>query len=145
MGMPLEAQPGIDDHSRTVNVGLVNVESKEETTNNSEFSFNLHWKTFVEIAVGVLIILYLARRLVRYIKNKKEKSKKKKSMKLKEIVQDAHRPSAPTENPYSNTFPVAVSTIKNNSSFPNRDIALKVLQEPMNSQIVPIFSSNLYD
>ena len=146
MGMPTEAQPGIEDKSRTVNVGLVNYENKEETTNETEFNINLHWKTIIEIAVGVLIIIYITRRLIRYFKNKKQKTTEKKSIKLKEIMKEAHRPSAPAENPYNAPFPVAVSTIKNNStSFPKRDMAIKVLQEPLTNQIVPIFSSNLYD
>ena len=102
MGMPMPAagKPTLDDHSKTINLGLVNVDTKEETTNNNQFMVDFNWKTFVEIAVGLLIILYVTRRLVRHLKQKKEKSKKKKSIKLKEIVQDANKPTAPPENPF---------------------------------------------
>ena len=149
MGMPAEViQPGIEDKSRTVNVGLVNYENKEETTNETEFNINLHWKTIIEVVVGVLSFIFITRRLIRYFKNKKAKTVEKKSIKLKEIMKEAHKPSAPApaENPYHAPFPIAVSTIKNNSnSFPKRDMSIKVFQEPLSNQIVPIFSNNLYD
>ena len=69
----------------------------------------------------------------------------KKSSKLKEILQDANKPTAPPENPFKQTFPVAIPTTKMNPSYGNREIALQVLQDPQKNQLVPIFSSNLYD
>ena len=151
MGMPKEVmQPGIEDKSQTVNVGLLNYENKEEMTNETNFDINIHWKTIIEVVVGVLILVYITRRLIRYFKNKKAKTVEKKSMKLKEIMKES-LPSAPTpaENPYHPPYPIAVANIKNNSnsnSFPKREMpTIKVLQEPLSNQIVPLFSNNLYD
>ena len=68
MGMPLPAagKPTIDDHSKTINLGLVNVDTKTETTNSNQFMVDFNWKMLVEIAVGLLIILYVTRCLVSY-------------------------------------------------------------------------------
>ena len=147
MGMPLPeaGKPTIDDHSKTINLGLVNVDTKSETATSNKFMVDFNWKMLVEIAVGLLIILYVTCRLVRYCKKKRQKSKMKKSSKLKEILQDANKPTAPPENPFKQTFPVAIPTTKMNPSYGNREIALQVLQDPQKNQLVPIFSSNLYD
>ena len=60
MVMPLpEAGKTIDDHSKTINLGLLNVETKSETATTNKFLVDFNWKMMVEIAVGLLIILYV--------------------------------------------------------------------------------------
>ena len=152
MGLPKEViQPGIEDKSQTFNVGLLNYESKEETTNTNNFDIKFHWKTIVEVILGFLIVIYIAKRLIRYCKSKKAKASQKKNLKMKEIMKET-LPSAPTpaENPFHPPYPIALANIKNNAnsnSFPKRDIpTIKVLQQDtIPNQIVPLFSNSLYD
>ena len=153
MGVPKEViQPGgIEDKSQTYNVGLLNYESKEETTNTNTFDIEFNWKMLVEIVLGFLIVVYILKRLIRYCKSRKQKASKKKSLEMKEIMKET-MPSAPVpaENPYHPHYPVALTHIKNNAnsnSFPKRDIpTIKVLQQDtIPNQIVPLFSNSLYD
>ena len=80
MGLPKEVtQPGIEDKSQTFNVGLLSYESKEETTNTNNFDIEFHWKTIVEVILGFLIVIYIAKRLIRYCKSKKAERAKRKT------------------------------------------------------------------
>ena len=78
----------LDDHSSTVNLGLINMESKSETDTRCKYS-RLTVKKYIEIGVAILIVIGAARAIYRYLKKKKTKSSNKKKNQLKEIVVEA--------------------------------------------------------
>merc|ERR1712081_7860 len=78
----------MDDHSSTVNLGLINMESKSETDTTYENS-GLTAKEYIEIALAILIVLGAARIIFRYLKKKKTKAAKKKKNQLKDLVVEA--------------------------------------------------------
>ena len=78
----------LDDHSSTVNLGLINMESKMESDIKYEYN-GLTVKEYIEIGLAILIVISAARAIYRYIKKKKTKSSNKKKNQLKEIVVEA--------------------------------------------------------
>ena len=77
----------LDDHSSTVNLGLINMETKSETDTKYEDS-GLTVKEYIEIGLAILIVIGAARAIFRYLKKKKTKSANKKNQ-LKELVVEA--------------------------------------------------------
>ena len=67
----------LDDHSSTVNLGLINMETKSETDTTYENS-GLTVKEYIEIGLAILIVIGAARAIFRYLKKKKTKSANKK-------------------------------------------------------------------
>ena len=66
-----EGKPLVDDHSKTTNLGLINIKSKNETENMNHF-MGLGLKEIMEIVLAILVILYATRVVVKYLKNKKQ-------------------------------------------------------------------------
>ena len=63
----------LDDHSSTVNLGLINMEMKSETDTMYENS-GLTAKEYIEIGVAILKVIRAARVIFRYLKKKKTKA-----------------------------------------------------------------------
>ena len=153
MGVPKEViQPGsggIEDKSQTYNVGLLNYESKEETTNNSTFDFEFNGKVLVELIVGFLIVVYILKRLLRYCKSKKQKASKKKSLEMKELMKET-MPTAPhpVQSPYHPHYPMALTHMKNkanSNTFKEIPIIKAIQQDSIPNAVMPLFPNSLYD
>ena len=80
----------MDDHSSTINLGLLNMESKTESDTKNEY-YGLTFKEYVEIGLAVLIVLYAGKALYRHLKKRRMKSSNKKKTQLKEIVELLHQ------------------------------------------------------
>ena len=78
----------LDDHSSTVNLGLINMESKSETDTRYEYS-GLTVKEYIEIGLAILIVIGAVRAIYRYVKKKKIKSTNKRKNQLKDIMVEA--------------------------------------------------------
>ena len=145
MGYNKDKAHNMDDHSSTYNVGLLNFDSKSESETEYQYS-GLSTKEYVAIAVGILIVAYAGRRLIRYINKKKKKTSAKKATVLKEIVEEATKPPTtyPTAPPQTMTtsFGQPVTTI----AIPqNQQKALEKAVIPVNMSRMPIFSNSLYE
>ena len=96
----------MDDHSSTVNLGLINMETKSETDTTYESS-SFTTRDYIEIALAILIVLGAVRTLFRYLKKKKTKAAKRKKNQLKELVVEA---TGPTQGmiikPFQKTLPM---------------------------------------
>ena len=82
----------LDDHSSTVNLGLINMDTKSEKDTTYENS-GLTAKEYIEIGLAILIIIRAARVIFRYLKKKKTKASNKKKNHLKELVVEATGPT----------------------------------------------------
>ena len=82
----------LDDHSFTVNLGLINIETKSETDTMYE-SNSLTTRKYIEMALAILILLGAVRTIFRYLKKKKAKAAKKKKTQLKDLVVEAAGPT----------------------------------------------------
>ena len=82
----------LDDHRSTVNMGLINMDTKSETNTTYENS-GLTAKEYIEIALAILIVLGAARIIFRYLKKKKTKAAKTKKNQFKELVVEATGPT----------------------------------------------------
>ena len=120
----------LDDHSSTVNLGLINMESKSETDTRYEYS-GLTVKEYIEIGLAILIVIGAARAIYRYLKKKKTKSSNKKKNQLKEIVVEA---TGSTQGmvlkPFKQTMPMQ-QRIQTATMSPNQ-------QQKVDNQIVPL-------
>ena len=67
----------LDDHSSTINLGLLNMESKTESDTKYEYN-GLTFKEYLEIGLAILIVLGAARALYRYLKKRRTKTSSKK-------------------------------------------------------------------
>ena len=153
MGVPKEViQPGsggIEDKSQTYNVGLLNYESKEETTNNSTIDFDFNWKVLVELTIGFLIVVYILKRLHRHCKSKKQKANRKKSIEMKELMKES-MPTAPhpVQSPYNQHYPMALTHMKNkanSNTFKEIPIIKAIQQDSIPNAVMPLFPNSLYD
>ena len=141
MGYKKDNAHSMDDHSSTYNVGLLNFDNKTESETENEYT-GLSTKEYIAIAVGIVIIIYAGRRIIRYInKNKKKKSAKKATV-LKEIVEEATKPSTAPPQMMTTQFGPPVTT----KAIPQtRKKTMENAIIPVNMSRMPIFSNNLYD
>ena len=75
-------EPGtkLDNHSSTINLGLLNMESKTESDTKYEYN-GLTFKEYLEIGLAILIILG-ATALYRHLKKRRTKTSNKKKNQL---------------------------------------------------------------
>ena len=137
----------IDDHSNSVNFGLVNLESKSKSETSYEtFYQGLGWKELIELVIGVMIIIYVAILVKRFLNKRKKKQKDTKSVKMSELIKRATQPTAPPPPPLPPTpFPQSFSIAIPQAKMPPMDMTMKMLEDT-SAKITPItFSSKLYD
>ena len=120
----------LDDHSSTVNLGLINMENKTESDARCKYN-GLTVKEYIEIGLAILIVIGAARAIYRYLKKKKTKSSNKKKNQLKEIVVEA---TGSTQGmvlkPFKQTIPIQ-QRIQTTTMSPNQ-------QQKVENQIIPL-------
>ena len=74
MGMndPEAKAPEMEDNSKNINVGLINMEEKSST---SYKFYGIRWSDLLEICLGILVILYVTKLVFKYIKKKRRVAK----------------------------------------------------------------------
>ena len=145
MGYKNKDAHSMDDHSSTINLGLLNFDNKSESETENQFT-GLTTKEYIAIAIGIILVAYAGRRLIRYINKNKKKSSAKKANVLKEIVEEATKPptTSPTAPPQMMTtqFGPPVTTVAIPQS---QKKTIENAMIPINMSRLPIFSNNLYD
>ena len=115
-----------DDNSSNVNLGLFNIETKNETDTEIENS-GLSIREYIEIALAIIIVLGTIRLIFRYLKKSKAKAAMKKKNNLKELVVSA---TGPGQGVYLKNF---------NQQLPMKQIIQNPQQEQnLDTQLVPI-------
>ena len=93
MGMESDtSHNSFDDNSSNVNLGLINIESKNETDTEIHNS-GLSIREYVEIAVVIIIALGAICTIYRYFKQRRAKAALKKKNSLKEMMVSTTIPS----------------------------------------------------
>ena len=140
----------VDNHSKPLNIGLVNVESKPESDTVNEY-FRPTWKECVELALAILIVLYGVRALYGHMKKKQTKSSKKKMLQLKTIVEEATASQQPTiQPPFSTAISIQTITLPPVLK-PATTMEMKALTNeskqlvPVHVSRIPLFNASLYD
>ena len=132
-----KTQKTLDDHSSTVNLGLINMEMKSETDTKYEDS-GVTAKEYIEIGLAILIVLRAARIIFRYLKKKNTKAAKKKKNQLKELVVEA---TGPTQGMFIKPFKWMLP-IQHRIQTPSQQQKIDTQLVPINlerdKQIVPI-------
>ena len=141
MGMtdPEAKAPEMDDNSNNINVGLINLEEKSATS--YEF-YGIRWTDLLEIALGILAIIYVAKIIYNYIKKKRQVAKLNKNLELKELVQEASAPQGPAPPAYSQ--PQTRQLPQGLCQSP-MDFAIQAMHDSNTRAVVPVFSNTLYD
>ena len=123
----------IDDHSSTINLGLLNIKSKTESYTKYEYN-GLTFKEYIEIGLAIVIVLGAARALYRYLKKRKTRTSNKKKNQLKEIEVEAR---------------IQTTTMSPNQSqkMENQLVPVNIERKnqlvPVNKSRLPLFSSAL--
>ena len=136
MGMNApEKDTEMEDNSKNLNIGLINMEEKNSTI--YEF-YGIRWSDLLEICLGIIVILYITKLVFKYIKKKRRIAKINKNIKLKELVQEASAPQGLPPPAYSQpqSRPLSKSPIQ---------FAIQAMHENNSRAVVPIFSNALYD
>ena len=114
-----------DNNSSNVNLGLINIESKNETDTEIQ-NRGLSVREYVEIAVVIIIALGAIRTIYRYFKQRRAKSALKKKNNLKDILVSATGPGQG----------MFVKTI--NQQIPMKEMSQNPQEENLERQLVPV-------
>ena len=125
----------MEDKSENLNIGLINVEEKNSTSN--EF-YGFRPSDILEICLGIFFILYISKLVYKHIRKRKRAARTNKNMELKELVQEAATTQATSPPAYS--YPQSTPMSKTPIQF-----AIKAMHENNLKAVVPIFSNSLYD
>ena len=133
----------IDNHSKSYNLGLVNLEntSESETTTANMYT-NMTWRQLVELAVCCMILIYLIVKIKQFIKKRKNKKTISKSMKMSELVKNATSiPSAPPPPPppppsFPTNFTIAI---------PPKKLPIAPIMQMIEDTPAITFPNRLYD
>ena len=103
----------IDNHSKSYNLGLVNLEnSSESETTTANIYANMTWKQILELVVCCMILIYLIVKIKQFIKKRKNKKTISKSVKMSELVKNAtsipSAPPPPPPPPFPTNFTIAI-------------------------------------
>ena len=126
MGMESDtSHNSFDDNSSNVNLGLINIESKNETDTEIQNS-GLSIREYVEIAVVIIIALGDIHTIYRYFKQRRAKAALKKKNSLKELMVSATGPGQG----------VFLKTI--NQQIPMKEMSQNPQEENLERQLVPV-------
>ena len=141
MGMndPEAKAPEMEDNSKNINVGLINME--EKSSMSYEF-YGIRWSDLLEIGLGILVILYVTKLVFKYIKKKRWVAKINKNIELKELVQEASAPQGPAPPAYSQ--PQSRQLPQGLCKSP-MEFAIQAMHDNNSRAVVPVFSNTLYD
>ena len=126
-----------DDNSSNVNLGLFNIETKNETDIEIE-NLGLSIREYIEIAIAIIIALGAIRIIFRYLKKRRAKAAMKKKNNLKELVVSA---TGPGQGVFLKTFNQQLpmkQMIQNHQQEQNLDTQLVPINQQKNNQIVPV-------
>ena len=119
------SQNSFDDNSSNVNLGLINIESKNKSDTEIQ-NPGLSVREYVEIAVVIIIALGALCTIYRYFKQRRAKSVLKKKNNLKDILVSATGPGQG----------MFVKTI--NQQIPMKEMNQNPQEENLERQLVPV-------
>ena len=142
-----EQRNSFDDNSKNFNLGLINIEEKNES-DVENINEGISTREWLEIGVIIIIVLGILRVIYRYCRKKKKKSEKKSQNKkkkvLKEVIESVNTPNQEMMLKTITTQVPAKITSQENTEKQIVPYSEKEMPISVNVSRLPMFPSSFY-
>ena len=142
-----EQRNSFEDNSKSLNLGLINIEEKNES-DVENINVGLSTREWLEIGVLLIIVLGILRVIYRYCMKKKKKSEKKSQSKKKEVLKEViESVNTPNQEMMLKTITTQVpAKITNQENTEKQVVPYVEKQMPVSVNVsrLPLFPSSFY-
>ena len=142
-----EQRNSFEDNSKSLNLGLINIEEKNES-DVENINVGLSTREWLEIGVLLIIVLGILRVIYRYCMKKKKKSEKKSQSKKKEVLKEViESVNTPNQEMMLKTITTQVpAKITNQENTEKQVVPYVEKQMPISVNVsrLPMFPSSFY-